>query len=150
MCAHKWIDYCIVHVDVIKWKHFSRYWPFVRGIHRSPVNYPDKGQWPEALIFLSSAPEQTVKQTIETPVIWDAIVPIMTSLPRSGIFIFVDGRTTTRWKFYIFQPNVNFHRTQIKFETKKLRKTIDRLCLFYLITSRLRPRNPFIIIFSLT
>ena len=30
--------------------------------------------------FLSSAPEQTVEQTIETPVIWDAIAPIMTSL----------------------------------------------------------------------
>ena len=25
------------HYDVIKWKHFPRYWPFVRGIHRSPV-----------------------------------------------------------------------------------------------------------------
>ena len=24
------------HDDVIKWKHFPRYWPFVRGIHRSP------------------------------------------------------------------------------------------------------------------
>ena len=33
------------HEDVIKWKHFPRYWPFVRGIHRSPVNYPHKGQW---------------------------------------------------------------------------------------------------------
>ena len=27
------------HDDVIKWKHFPRYWQFVRGIHRSPVNY---------------------------------------------------------------------------------------------------------------
>ena len=26
------------HDDVIKWKHFPRYWPFVRRIHRSPVN----------------------------------------------------------------------------------------------------------------
>ena len=25
----------ILHDDVIKWKHFPRYWPFVRGIHRS-------------------------------------------------------------------------------------------------------------------
>ena len=25
------------HDDVIKWKHIPRYWPFVRGIHRSPV-----------------------------------------------------------------------------------------------------------------
>ena len=23
------------HDDVIKWNHFPRYWPFVRGIHRS-------------------------------------------------------------------------------------------------------------------
>ena len=33
------------HDDVIKWKHFPRYWPFVRGIHRPPVNSPHKGQW---------------------------------------------------------------------------------------------------------
>ena len=34
----------------------------------------------ELWYFLWSTPEQTVKQTIETPVIWDAIAPIMTSL----------------------------------------------------------------------
>ena len=39
------------HDDVIKWKHFPRYWPFVRGIHRSPVNSPHKGQWCGAMIF---------------------------------------------------------------------------------------------------
>ena len=41
----------IVHDDVIKWKHFPRYWPFVRVIHRSPVNVPHKGQWRGALMF---------------------------------------------------------------------------------------------------
>ena len=39
------------HDDVIKWKHFPRYWPFVWGIHRSPVNSPHKGQWRGAVIF---------------------------------------------------------------------------------------------------
>ena len=39
------------HNDVIKWKHFPRYWPFVRGIHRSQVNSPHKGQWRGALMF---------------------------------------------------------------------------------------------------
>ena len=43
--------------DVIKWKHFPRYWPFERGIHLSPVNLPHKGQWHGALVFLWSAPE---------------------------------------------------------------------------------------------
>ena len=37
--------------DVIKWKHFPGYWPFVRGLHRSPVNSPYKGQWRVALMF---------------------------------------------------------------------------------------------------
>ena len=39
------------HDDVIKWKHFPRHWPFVRGIHWSPVNSPHKGQWCGALMF---------------------------------------------------------------------------------------------------
>ena len=39
------------HDDVIKWKHFPRNWPFVRGIHRSPMNSPHKGQWRGALMF---------------------------------------------------------------------------------------------------
>ena len=58
------------HADLIKLKHFPRHWPFVRGIHRSTKLW----------CFLGSAPEQKVGQTIETRVIWDAIVLIMTSL----------------------------------------------------------------------
>ena len=110
------------HDDVIKWKHFPRYFvksivysgadqrkyqssaslAFVRGIHRWPVNSPHKGpvtrnMFPfddvimtkasdvELWFFLSSAPEQTLEQTIETTVIWDTAAPIMTSL---------------RWKFH--------------------------------------------------
>ena len=38
------------HNDVIKWKHFPRYWPFVRGIHRSSVNSQHNGQWRGALM----------------------------------------------------------------------------------------------------
>ena len=41
----------VLHDDVIKWKHFSCYWPFVRWIHRSPVNSPHKSQWRGALMF---------------------------------------------------------------------------------------------------
>ena len=49
-------DYFVIqaphlHDDVIKWKHFPRNWPFVRGIHRSPVNSQHKGQWRGALMF---------------------------------------------------------------------------------------------------
>ena len=39
------------HDDVIKWKHFPRYWLFVWGIHRSPMNSPHKGLWRGALMF---------------------------------------------------------------------------------------------------
>ena len=37
--------------DVIKWKHFPRYWPFFRGIHRSPVDSSHKGQGRGALMY---------------------------------------------------------------------------------------------------
>ena len=43
----------ILHDDVIKWKYLPRYWPFVRGIHRSPVNSPHKGHW-RGVLMLSS------------------------------------------------------------------------------------------------
>ena len=48
---HNGISYAANHDDVIKWKHFPRYWPFVRRIHRSPVNSLHKGQWRGALMF---------------------------------------------------------------------------------------------------
>ena len=41
----------ISHDDVIKWKIIPRYWPFVWGIHRRPVNCPHKGQWCGAFMF---------------------------------------------------------------------------------------------------
>ena len=44
-------SFLLSHDDVIKWKHFPRYWPFVRGIDRSPVNSPHEGQWRGALMF---------------------------------------------------------------------------------------------------
>ena len=37
--------------DVIQRKHFPRYWPFVKGIHRSLVNSPHKCQWRGACVF---------------------------------------------------------------------------------------------------
>ena len=41
---YSYIHLALYHDDVMKWKHFPRYWPFVWGIHRSPVNSPNKGQ----------------------------------------------------------------------------------------------------------
>ena len=45
------------HEDVIKWKHFPRYWPFVRGIHRSRWIPRTKASDAELWCVLSSASE---------------------------------------------------------------------------------------------
>ena len=45
------MDFPISDDDVIKWKHFLRYWSFVRGNSPVPVNFPHKGQWRGALMF---------------------------------------------------------------------------------------------------
>ena len=68
--AHTPRNYVNIHDDVIKWKLFPRYWPFVRRVHRSPVNFPHKGQWRGALMF------SLICVLING---WDAIAPIMTS-----------------------------------------------------------------------
>ena len=70
---YMYIDSCCAgtvytHDDIIKWIHFPRYWPFVRGIHWWLVNFPHKGQW----CIIWSALEQTVgkqsrRRSFETP-----------------------------------------------------------------------------------
>ena len=43
LCWHiLWSVHSFLHHDVIKWKHFPSYWPFVQGIHWSLVNSRDK------------------------------------------------------------------------------------------------------------
>ena len=46
---------CANSMTGVWWRHemktLPRYWPSVRGIHRSPVNSPHKGQWRGALMF---------------------------------------------------------------------------------------------------
>ena len=42
------------HDDVVKWKHYPRYWPFVRGIHRSPAS--------DALFFFDLHPNKRLSE----------------------------------------------------------------------------------------
>ena len=50
-CCMLYREGVLLHDDVIKWKHFLRYWPYVRGIQRPPVKSTHKGQWRRALMF---------------------------------------------------------------------------------------------------
>ena len=54
--SHIPLDFYHNHYDGIKWKHFPRYWPFVQGIHWSPVNSLTKASDAELWCFLWSAP----------------------------------------------------------------------------------------------
>ena len=49
---------CIVwvHDDVINWRYFPSHWPFVRGIHRWPVDSLHKGQWHGVFMFSLMCP----------------------------------------------------------------------------------------------
>ena len=49
------------HDDVIKWKHFPRYWPVTRSFD----------------VFFDLRLKKTVEDPIETPVVWNAIALIM-------------------------------------------------------------------------
>ena len=79
MMADDILGQVLLHDDVIKWKHFPRYWPFVRGIHRSPVVSPHKDQWRGALmVSLICAWTNGWVNNLDV-VIWKVIALIMTS-----------------------------------------------------------------------
>ena len=67
----------LFHDDVIKLKHFPCYWPVWRestGPGWIPII---KASHVELLWFLRCAPEQTVEQTMEAPVIWELLLCCM-------------------------------------------------------------------------
>ena len=54
--------------DVMTWIRFPLYWPFVRGIHRSPVDCPHKGSSTRPLMFFCCQSKQTVEKSLGLPV----------------------------------------------------------------------------------
>ena len=85
LIKHLWYGSQAAHDDDIKWNQFLRYWPCVReptGHRWIPLT---KTSDAELWCFLWTTPKQTVEQTIEMPVIWDAVVLIMTSLWCSSL-----------------------------------------------------------------
>ena len=68
------------HDDVIKWKHFRRYWTIVRVIHRSAVNSSHRGQWRGALMFPLICAWTNGSVNNRDAGIWDPIILILTAL----------------------------------------------------------------------
>ena len=95
----------LFHDDVIKWKHFPHYWPFVRGIHRSPVNSTHKGQWRGAWMFslICALNKRLSKQwwgwwlEMPSPSLWchcndsgaGSSADTVTTMFRAGIYIYI-------------------------------------------------------------
>ena len=109
------------HDEVIKWKHFPRNWPFVRGIHWSPVNSPYKGQWRGALMFSLINVWINGRVNNRKAGIWDAILPIMTSLYEN---------VPSDWPLSLHEDYSVVSRTTflatVQWLNKKLQQVIER------------------------
>ena len=70
----------VIHDDVIKWKHFRITCPLWGEFFGYRWILLTKACDGELWCFVWSTPEQTVEETLERLVVWDAIAPIMTSL----------------------------------------------------------------------
>ena len=101
-----------IHDDVIKWKHFPCYWPFVRVIHRSSVDSPHKVLWRGALMFYLMYAwtnglvnnRDAREQTMEAPVIGDAMMSMWRH--RNGIY---NKNMTNRWRHTFKQHRSNLY-----------------------------------------
>ena len=124
--------------DVIKWKHFPRHWPFMRGIHRPPVNSPHKGQWRGALMStLICARINGWVNNREAGDLrchrahYDVIVmPYLSELLHRNVSLFsVKLKNVDNYIIYIY-----IHRGI--WYNKTLRKRLTTVCIFYLIYYR--------------
>ena len=95
------------HDDVIKRIHFPRYWSFVRGIHRSPVNSHHKGQWRGALMFSligvwtnSSVNNRDPGKLRRHPAFYDATVMFIFHFLRYASWY------TASWRYFCHESNV--------------------------------------------
>ena len=93
------------HDDVIEWKHFPCYWPFVRGIHLSSVNSLHIGQWRGALMLSltcvrinGSVNNRDAGDLRRHRAHYDVIVMI-TLIDTKGNLEFIRLTTCTKFKF---------------------------------------------------
>ena len=93
----------VFHDDILTWKPFLHYCPFVMGIHWWHVASLTKGQWWRAMMcpFLICKPEQAVNQTVELLVIWDAMELLRYHF---NILIFAE-HPSQLWRLYRFRDH---------------------------------------------
>ena len=89
--------------------NISLYWPFVRGIHRSPVDSHHKGQWRGALMYYLVC-TWTNGWAIEMLVSWDALALIMTSLlwddSQPALYVVTRNSRPELYHYATFRPHV--------------------------------------------
>ena len=99
--------------DVVKWKGFLHYWPFARGIHRSPTDSPHKGtvMWNFDVFVVVRL--NIVAQTVEMPVIRDALTLMWRDdsmyIPTRYVLFFQHG-VNIKWMSQLIaypSPNCN-------------------------------------------
>ena len=104
---------CGIHDDVSKWEYFSRYWPFVRGIHWSPVDSPSKGQWfqSDAMILIVNSATLKRHEILREDVLSDIEKGPRRNRALSNLYYFAIN-VNGEWNRYdfdllrIFQPSM--------------------------------------------
>ena len=98
-----------LRVTSLWWKHFPRYWPLVRGIHLSPVDFPHEGQWRGALMFSlicawtnGGANNRNAGDLRHHRVCYDATVMINDAVVFFTHTLVVKGQVTFYPKFFLF------------------------------------------------
>ena len=120
--------------DVIKWKHFPRYWPFVRGIHRSSVNSPHKGQRRGAFMF--SVICAWINRWVNNREIgdlrryrahYDVTVMISTGLACLFLFDCTSPKYIMEWYFFLIKSHSTFVFSLI-WETHLSKYKLNLMC----------------------
>ena len=128
ICGHT--SHYYFHYDVIKWKHFPRYWPFVQAIHRwIPLTKASVSRSFDVFFDLCLN-KRLSKQSIEMPVTWYTVALIMTSLlcsdPHSRILHLV------QFTYVMMQPMLPSGAVNENYNSTESPDTTDTACVIYI------------------
>ena len=83
------------HDNVMRWKHFLHYWPFVREFINAVPS--QMASYAQLQFFLNCQPKQATEETIKLPVILNMIHMYVTVMSLTCFTVYYNDITWASW-----------------------------------------------------
>ena len=105
------LNWFTCHDDVMTWNRFPHYWPFLRGIHRSPVDSPHKGPAIRSFRVYLLLQQRSYRWFKKPYALFDVTVMLL----------------------YLFrEAYLNYEKREQRFDTAGVYRTTERMVIYFI------------------